>query len=226
MPDRTGRRGTPRLKKRNLIPLALAGCAWLAAAGLSSTAQAAGDLAVGLECLTFRDDRLAETYGARIGLTAAGKLLERRWMDLSLRATYLSAAQDAPRPAFVARARTEMFMVPVRLQWRLRHPLGAWVQVWGGPELAWAGFRERWEADVPAAGVAARQSESGTWLGLGGIAGVRLRAGWLGYLRGSAEWVWADADRTAAPGNSSQSNSMDGGWLSFALLWEPPWLSF
>ncbi len=206
--------------------LLLACAAWMVAAGAPPAAHAAGNLALGLERLAFHDDRLAEMYGARFGLTVAGDLFERRWMSLGLRASYLSGDHDAPHLAFIADAGTEMFIVPVRLQWRLRRPLGGSVEAWGGPELAWAGYRESWEADVPAAGVAARQEESGSWLGLGGIGGLRVRIGGLGHLRGSFEWVWTDAERAVAPGNSNQEDEMDGGWSTFALLWEPPWLQF
>jgi hypothetical protein len=225
MTDRPGWRCIPR-RAAGPAGLVLAWGAWLAVTGVACTAHAAGHLALGLERLTFHDEGLADAYGARIGLTVAGDLLERRWMNLGLRASYLSGDQDAPHPAFITDASTEMFIVPVRLQWRLRHALGTAVEVWGGPELSWAGFRESWEADVPAAGIAASQTESGSWLGLGGIAGLRVRVGSVGHLRGSFEWVWADAARAAAPGNSNQENEMDGGWSGFALLWEPPWLEF
>lgn len=205
---------------------ALASVALLVAILAPGAVSAAGRLAVGVEQVSFRDEALADAYGTRLGVTVAGDLLSRSRWDLTLRASYLTGANDPPHLGFIAQAHTDMHAVPVRAQGRFHQRLGSVLEVWGGPEVVWAHFRERWDADVPEAGVSARQTDSGSWFGLGGIGGVRLRAGGLGHLRASFEYVWCDAQRQASPGNSHQASSMDGGWSAFSLLWEPPWLAF
>jgi hypothetical protein len=204
----------------------LACCGLLAAHLAMSPPLAATHLATGAEWLAFRDEQLADAYGSPLGLTAATDVLARTWWDLTLRASYVWGENDPAHLAFVATTHTGMQMVPVRLQGRLRHPLGSSVQVWGGPELAWSWFRETWEADVPAAGVSARQSDSSSWFGIGAMAGLRVRAGNMGFVRASFEYVWCGTERDATPGNSNQAGSMEGGWSGVSLLWEPPWFVF
>ncbi len=224
MSDGSGRSDRRRTGLGLAIPVAIA--IWPATVGAPGTAQAAGHLALGIERLTFRDQRLSDTYGSRLGLTAAGDLLSRSRWDLTLCCSYLSGTNDPPHLAFIDDARTQMRMLPIRLQGRVRQRLGVALEAWAGPQVVWAWFRETWEADVPSAGVAARRSDSGSWFGLGGGAGLALGLGRAGRLRGAFEYVWCAAEREASPGNSEQADSMDGGWSAVSLSWEPPWLAF
>jgi hypothetical protein len=217
---------TPAAPAHRRLARALAFGMMLSAFFAPDPTRAAGRLAAGVERLTFRDQTLSQVYGSRFGVTVAGDLLSRSWWDLTLRASYVAGANDPPHLAFIGSARTEMQVAPVRLQARLRHRLGPALEAWAGPETAWVWFRETWEAEVPGAGVSARRTDSGSWFGLGGIAGLRVRAGRVGHLRASVEWVWCAAEREATPGNSHQSGSMDGGWSGISLLWEPPWVAF
>ncbi len=209
---------------RSLWPLAvplLVSCLF----GCASPAAAAPDrVAVGLERLQFRDDRLDEVYGGTLGVSISGDLVERRWGRLRLHLTLVPASGDPATPEFVDQAETGLLFLPLRIQWLNATELGTNVRLWGGPAATWTWFRESLDVEVPGAGVRARPEAVGTWLGAGALGGVRWCLGTAGALRLAYEWMWAPADRRVVPGNENQKTDMTGGWTALSLAWEVPWI--
>jgi hypothetical protein len=177
-------------------------------------------IAAGIEQLSFRDARLDQLYGTPLGIGLQYAPVRRGTLDLVLRASLLSAS-GGPRQlaSFVDQAEVSMRMIPVRLTARIHRSLHPSTQVWAGPLLAWAWFREAWEASVLAAGMQAGQEASGSWLGLGGAVGTRVGLGRWGSLDGWLEWVWCDAERQRVPGDQNRSSNMEGGWWGLGIAW-------
>lgn len=182
-----------------------------------------GHISVGAEYLDFHDDRLGSLYGSPIGATLSGDLLQRPWMSLTAQAAFAFRTGSPAKIGFIQQTETRIYFVPVRLQWRLRQPIfGGW-NLWGGPQVAWAWFREEWEASVPDAELFSERHATGSWLAVGGVAGLRAELGSAGALRCGFEWLWSNADREVVPRNDAQSTSMMAGWSSVSLAWELPW---
>jgi hypothetical protein len=207
--------------------------AGLAAAGLAAligwtpgwgqVLEQTGRVTLGASYLTFRDPELDDLYGSLLGICAGVDLLERPWGRLSAGVSYAWSTGERPPASFIEQSETRMLFLPVRLSAALLgRPAAGW-QVWAGPQVAWAYFREQWDARVPAAGTDAHRSGSGSWLAVGGVGGLRLALGRAGALRASFEWMWSEAQRTAIPGNSHQTREMTAGWRGIALAWELPW---
>ncbi len=211
--------------RRDRVRRVLAG-AFLCLFLSTALVRAAGELTLGVERLSLRDDRLRDLYGHPLGPTLSVALLERPWMQLGLRASYVAAADEPEAAAFMAAAETRMHFIPVRLQWTFRRPLRPGIDLRGGPQVAWAYFRESWTATVPAANLAVDRGEEGTWLGAGVTAALRVTLGRAGHLHTAFEWVWSSDEREAVPGNSRQVSEMSAGWSALSIHWEPPWPAF
>jgi hypothetical protein len=172
--------------------------------------------------MTFRDEGLDSLYGSPVGISAAATFARRGRMDLAARVSFMACKGSPARVAFIERAKTELQFLPLSLQARFHHRLSSGSELWAGPQLAIAYFRERWRVSIPGAALAIDRKESGNWLAGGLAAGLRLRMGRAGAVSIGLEQLWCQADRPAVPGNDAQAGTLKGGWWTLSLAWELP----
>ncbi|MCK4306112.1 MAG: hypothetical protein KAY24_17865 [Candidatus Eisenbacteria sp.] len=185
-----------------------------------------GKLALGVERITFHDDRLTDLYGSPISPVFSCVPLQRRCIDVVIdfvaQVSYSFAGGSPMSVAFIDHAETDMQFLPIRLQLRCHRQISAGLALWGGPQVAWAWFREDWSTRVPGAALTLKSHGTGNWLAAGALVGLRLNLGSIGAARLGCEWLWSSAQRAAVPGNDAQSLPMTGGWSGITLAWELP----
>lgn len=212
-----------RSGQRRRLALAVA-VALLLAALSNPTAAGSGTLGIGLEWLSFHDERLDRLYGSPIAPAAEVQIWHGRNFGVRLGAAFASGDHAAGTLAYIDAAETAIRFVPISLRIHFRRPLTSRFQASVGPALAWAWFREEWTAQVATAGLTAQQTGTGSWVGIGGGAELAWRLERAGTLRAGFDWIWASAERLSIPGNDDQVSDMTGGWSSFRIGWEMPWL--
>lgn len=206
-------------------PIARIGLIVLGLGILTPMANAIGPFAIGVQTLLFQDERLSDLYDYAVGVTVAADLYQQRYGILTFEAGFLTASQSLESHPYVDASETSVRFLPARLQFRLvTPPQGPW-SAYLAPQIAWAYFKESWNAEVTGAGISASQDGSGTWIGGGAQLGVRADLGTAGALRAAYEIVWTTAEREGIPELSNGSTGeMTGGWHGFHLIWEVPWL--
>jgi hypothetical protein len=205
-----------RLIRHPLLALAvlLSAATWSAGASVALSAGGAG--------LRFHDPRLRDLYPHPLALRVRVEVARIDGVPLTLAAGYAWASRETAPSAFVDDSRVRMRFVPVCLQAPYAMPLGrGWVGR-AGPQMAWAWFREDWNASVQAAGVTAAGHGTGTWLAGGALLEIDSSPRRWGTLRLGVAGMWASAHRGTERGNAKHEEAMKGGWDEIYLEWAAP----
>ena len=188
----------------------------------SSAAHAHVSVSAGAGPLRFHDERLRGVYSPMLSprLRLQFHAVEGVHPTITICAAW--ASERPSHSGIVEGAHTRLHFVPVGVQFPYRWSLGREWVAGAGPLLAWAWFREDWEARVPRAGLRASGHGTGSWLGLGVGIDVHSPKFGFGSIRVGTEWAWAKARRETARGNPHLEEEMKGGWSLVYIEWSPP----
>jgi hypothetical protein len=194
----------------------------LALAAASSPAPSAHPtVSAGIGALRFRDARLRAAYPESPIVRARVELARVGGVPLVAAGGVSWSGGHAANLGFVEASKLRMSFLPIALQAPIRVSLGdAALRL--GPEVAWAWYRESWEARIPLAGLVASGRADGSWIGAGVVLEVCSAVRDWGSFRAGYEGLWAKARRQTARGNREREEEMQGGWDVLYVEWSPP----
>lgn len=220
--DRNLEPAAPARAKEGLV--ALVACAILLC-GFSRPVTAGAELSLtaGLGQISFRDGHLADLYGSPLAPVLGVRAGTFYGFSPTIAFCLGKAGHVPPSRGFVEQAKTSMMFLPAALQLPYEYRLSSRWGIRAGVQIAYAWFREEWEATAPSAGFETRHHGTGGWFGAGVLGEVWIDLGRVGAVEVGLESLWAGADRKNIGGNPNTEEEMTGGWSLIRMSWSPPW---